>query len=66
MKKITEMTTIGAMLKAHPETAKVMKRYNLECFGCQGTEQENIRNAAWSHGISLDALLKDLNEAISA
>ena len=66
MKKITEMTTIGAMLKAHPATAAVMKKYKLECFGCSGTEQENIRNAAWAHGLDLNALLKELNEAISS
>ncbi len=66
MKKITEMTTIGALLKEHSETARVLKRYKLECFGCQGTEQESLRNAAWAHGIDLDTLLKDLNEAIVA
>jgi len=65
MAKITEETKIGEMLKKHPETREVVKKYRLDCFGCLGVEQESVRNAAWSHGLDLEALVKDLNRAIS-
>lgn len=62
---ITEETKIIDMLKKHPETKEVVKKYKLECFGCLGAEQESVRNAAWSHGLDLERLISDLNKAIS-
>ena len=64
MAKITEETKILVMLKKHPETENVVKKYKLDCFGCLGAEQESVRNAAWSHGLDLKELLSDLNKAI--
>jgi hybrid cluster-associated redox disulfide protein len=64
MAKITEETKIGEMLKKYPETKEVVKKYKLDCFGCLGAEQESVRNAAWSHGLDLERLVKDLNKAI--
>ena len=65
MAKITEETKMAEMLKKHPETKNVVKKYKLDCFGCLGLEQESVRNAAWSHGLDLEALIKDLNKAVS-
>jgi hybrid cluster-associated redox disulfide protein len=64
MAKITEETKINEMLKKYPETKEVVKKYKLDCFGCLGAEQESVRNAAWSHGLDLERLVKDLNKAI--
>lgn len=64
MAKITEETKISEMLKKYPETKEVVKKYKLDCFGCLGAEQESVRNAAWSHGLDLERLVKDLNKAI--
>ena len=63
MKGITEETRINELLREHPETRKVLKKYGLDCFGCLGAEQESIRNAAWAHGLDLDSLLEELNGA---
>ena len=65
MADITEETKIIEMLKKHPETKAVVKKYKLECFGCLGAEQESVRNAAWAHGLDLEKLISDLNKAIS-
>lgn len=64
MAKITEETKISEMLKKYPETKEVVKKYKLDCVGCLGAEQESVRNAAWSHGLDLERLVKDLNKAI--
>lgn len=66
MAKIREETKINEMLKKYPGTSKVLKKYNIDCFGCLGADQESIRNAAWAHGLDLNALLKDLNKAVSS
>ncbi len=65
MKKITESTRVNDMMKKHPETVPVLKQYHLDCIGCMGAEQESLRNVSWQHGVNLEKLLRDLNQAIS-
>jgi len=64
MSKITESTKISEMMKKHPETVSVLKRLNVDCFGCLGAEQESVRNLAWSHGLDLAALIEELNGSL--
>ncbi len=64
MQKITQETRINEMIKEYPETKKVLKKHKLDCFGCLGADQESVRNAAWAHGLDMDALLEELNKAI--
>ena len=63
MQKITQETRINEMIKEYPETKKVLKKHKLDCFGCLGADQESVRNAAWAHGLDMDALLEELNKA---
>lgn len=62
--KITKDTTFLEMLKTYPETAKVLKKYNLACVGCQGAQSEPIDLGAINHGLDPEQLLADLNAAI--
>ena len=60
---ITAEMTIGEVLKKYPESLKVFLSHGLMCVGCAVARFENIRQGATAHGIDVDALIKDLNEA---
>ena len=55
--------TIGEVLKKYPESLKVFLSHGLMCVGCAVARFENIRQGAQAHGIDVDALITDLNEA---
>ncbi len=61
--KITKNMTFLEMLKAYPETAKVLKKYNLACASCMGAQSEPIDLGAINHGLDPEQLLADLNAA---
>jgi hybrid cluster-associated redox disulfide protein len=62
--KITKDTIFLEMLKNYPETAKVLKKYNLACASCMGAQSEPIELGAINHGLDPEQLLADLNAAI--
>lgn len=64
MKKITQDTKIGELLKTHPEAAKVLMEFNLHCIGCGGATQETIRLGALAHGLDPEIIVKALNAAL--
>ncbi len=53
-------------VQKYPQTVTVFKRYGMGCFGCAAARFENIEQGALAHGIDVDALMKDLNEAVQA
>ncbi|MEG0829499.1 MAG: DUF1858 domain-containing protein [Anaerovoracaceae bacterium] len=63
MKKITEDMKIFEVLDINPKLENVFLDHGLNCVGCPGGSTENLGEAAEGHGISLEKLLKDLNEA---
>ena len=64
MKKITKKTVLGEVVMDHPETTEVFFKYGLPCAMCHLAFNETVEQAAKSHGIKLDKLLKDLNKTI--
>jgi hybrid cluster-associated redox disulfide protein len=62
--KITKDMTYLEMMRTYPETAKVLKKYNLACAGCMGAQSEPIDLGAINHGIDPELLLADLNAAV--
>jgi hybrid cluster-associated redox disulfide protein len=64
MAKITEEMTFNEVLRAYPDTVKVLRKYGMNCFGCLGAEAESLEYGAVAHGVDLDSLLKDLNEVL--
>ena len=60
---ITKEMPIGDVVKSHPETVPVFMRHGLHCIGCAVAAFESIEEGAVAHGIDVDALMKDLNEA---
>ena len=64
MPEITLYSKIGALLREHPESAKVLKSFNLDCFGCGGAEHETVLSGATAHGLDPEALVAALNNAL--
>jgi hybrid cluster-associated redox disulfide protein len=62
---ITKKSFIGEIIEKHPETIPVLGKYQLGCLGCPMAGPETIADAAQVHGVDLDSLIKDLNQAIN-
>jgi hybrid cluster-associated redox disulfide protein len=56
--------SIEDIVKKYPETILIFEKYGLGCVGCQAALFENIEQGAEVHGINVDTLIKDLNNAI--
>lgn len=64
--KITKKTCIGDVIKLHPESEPVIKKYfGTGCFTCPGSKTEDIAIGAMMHNISPDVIIKELNEVIN-
>jgi len=61
---ITKDMNIIDVVKNHPETVNVFQKHGLSCIGCPFAMMETLEQGAKSHGIDLEKLLKDLNEAL--
>ncbi len=64
MSKISKDMNIAKLIKEYPETAQVLRDHGLGCVGCAIAGMESVEQAAMSHGIEVDKLLKDLNEKV--
>jgi hybrid cluster-associated redox disulfide protein len=62
---ISREMTIGEVVQRYPQTVPVFLAHGLMCFGCAIARFENIEQGAQAHGIDADALLKDLNAAVT-
>jgi len=62
---LTKEMSIGQIVEQYPETVPVFLKHGLMCFGCAVARFENVEQGARAHGIEVEALVKDLNEAIS-
>lgn len=61
--RITKDTTIAEALR-YPGVAKILSNYGITCFGCPMMSLEKIEDIARIHGVDIDELLKELNNAI--
>lgn len=62
--EITKEMTISQVVQNYPQCIDVFLKYGMTCLGCPATQFENIEQGAIVHGIDVDTLIKDLNEAI--
>jgi hybrid cluster-associated redox disulfide protein len=65
MEKIGKTMSIGEVVQTYPQTIEVFLKHGLMCFGCAIARFENIEQGAVAHGINVEALMKDLNAAVS-
>lgn len=61
---ITKTMTILDAVQAHPEIVEVLTKHSFHCIGCHAAQFESIEQGAIVHGIDVEELMKDLNEAV--
>lgn len=62
---ISKDMTITDILRRYPQTLPVFERFGLECNDCQIAEFEELEHGATVHKVDLDALLAELNDAVT-
>lgn len=60
---VTKDMTIGETVEKYPATVEVFQRYGMSCLGCPATQFENIEQGATVHGIDVEVLVQELDEA---
>ncbi len=64
-RKITKDMSIVEIVQNYPETLNVFAKYGMGCIGCAAAKFENLEAGARVHGLDPDAILADLNAALS-
>jgi len=64
MMKITKDMGIMDAVNDYPQTVDVFQRFGMHCFGCMAARFENIEEGAMAHGINVDMLIEELNDAV--
>ena len=64
--QITKESIIGDVLDYNAGTAKFFFEIGMHCLGCPASLGESIADACAVHGTDADALVKKLNEFLSA
>jgi hybrid cluster-associated redox disulfide protein len=60
---ITKDMGIMEAIQKYPDVVGVFVAHGLGCIGCAMANFETIEQGATAHGMDIDALMKDLNEA---
>lgn len=63
MSAITKDMHISDVISEYPETWTIFAKRGMGCCGCMGAIDESIENGARMHGIDVDNLLAELNQA---
>lgn len=62
---ITKDMTIGQVLKDYPQTEKVFEKFfGPGCFTCPGAIMESIDLGAVLHGLEVEDVVRELNQAV--
>jgi len=56
---------VDEVLGSHPGTVTVFVRHGCQCVGCYIAPFHTIADSAREHAMALDALLDDLNQAVT-
>ena len=64
MAVITKDMAITDVVSKFPETVEVFMKHGLHCVGCAAAKFENLEQGANAHGMDVNNLVKDLNEAV--
>jgi hybrid cluster-associated redox disulfide protein len=62
--KITKDMSIQEVVEKYPQCIQVFMMHGLGCVGCAIANFENIEQGATAHGIDVDKLIEDLNNAV--
>lgn len=61
MPEITKDMIIADLLKAMPQSAKVLQECGMRCVYCPSSLNESIEEACMVHGLDCDTLIDELN-----
>lgn len=61
---ITRDMTIEEVIRKHPETIPVFRKFGLECMECQIAAFEAVEHGAGVHRVEVEKLIEELNRAI--
>lgn len=61
---ITRDMTIEEVIRRHPETIPVFRRFGLDCMDCQIAQFEALEHGAGVHRVDVEKLLAELNGAL--
>jgi hybrid cluster-associated redox disulfide protein len=62
---INKNMSINEVVRKHPETISIFKKFGLGCVGCGAALFENIEQGAEVHGIDVETLITSLNSIIA-
>lgn len=62
---ISKDMSITDIVDNYPETVEVFIQSGMHCFGCMAARFENVEQGALAHGIDVDKLIEDLNNAVT-
>ncbi|MCR4442405.1 MAG: DUF1858 domain-containing protein [Peptococcaceae bacterium] len=62
--KITKEMSISEIVQKYPQSIDVFIKHGMGCLGCAAARFENLGQGAMAHGIDVDKLIADLNEAV--
>lgn len=62
---VEKTMTLGEVLNAYPQTARIFMEFGMHCLGCPHSIGESIEEACMVHGANCDELVAQLNEWIS-
>ena len=63
---ITKDMSIMDVVQKYPDTVEVFMNSGMGCLGCAIAHFENIEQGAMAHGIDIDSLMQQLNDAVAA
>ncbi|MCI9073429.1 MAG: DUF1858 domain-containing protein [Lachnospiraceae bacterium] len=63
MEGITKEMTIGEILRKNPDVAPILMEAGMHCLGCPSAQGESLEEAAMVHGIDIEVLMKNIQEA---
>jgi len=64
MDMITREMTIEEVIRRHPDTIPVFRKFGLDCMDCQIAAFEAVEHGAGVHRVDVEKLLEELNKAI--
>lgn len=62
--KINKEMNITEIVQKYPETVDIFMQHGMGCLGCAAARFENLAQGAAAHGIDVDKLVTDLNNAL--
>jgi hybrid cluster-associated redox disulfide protein len=62
--EINPDTKVRELLKAYPESAKILYEMGFDCLNCKGADEEPLRLAAQMHGFSPEELIKTIKKRL--